>query len=132
MWRDLERICDSLGIPFRKPTVFPRNGLLSARLACLSSEETWLPEFVRQIFLANFAHDRDIANPAVIASALEAVGQPVSLIHSARSAEAKAKLRAASEAAVSLEIFGAPTFLVDSELFWGNDRLETAIAWACR
>ena len=132
MWRDLERVCESLGIPFRKPTVFPRNGLLSARLACLFSEEIWLPEFVRQMFLANFAHDREIADPAVIASALEAVRQPASLVNSARSPEAKAKLRTATERAVLLEIFGAPSFLVGSELFWGNDRLETAIAWACR
>jgi 2-hydroxychromene-2-carboxylate isomerase len=62
IWRDLQRVCDALGIPFRKPSVFPRNGLLAGRLACLFSEEPWLPEFVRYIFLANFAHDRDISN----------------------------------------------------------------------
>lgn len=130
MWRDLERICESLGLSFRKPTVFPRNGLLAARLACLFLEEPWLPEFVRQIFLANFALDRNIADPTVIASVLEALGQPASRMSSAHSPEAKAKLRTATERAISLQIFGAPSFLVGSELFWGNDRLETAIAWA--
>jgi 2-hydroxychromene-2-carboxylate isomerase len=132
MWRDLERICESSGIPFRKPTVFPRNGLVAARLACSFAEESWLPEFVRRMFLANFAQDRDIADPAVLASALEAVGQPASLMSHAHSPEAKAKLRRATERAVSHEIFGAPSFLVGSELFWGNDRLETAMAWARR
>jgi 2-hydroxychromene-2-carboxylate isomerase len=34
--------------------------------------------------------------------------------------------------AVKLGIFGAPSFVVASELFWGNDRLETAISWAKR
>jgi 2-hydroxychromene-2-carboxylate isomerase len=132
MWRDLERICESLGVPFRKPTVFPRNGVVAARLACLFLEEPWLPEFVRRMFLANFAHDRDIAGPTVLASALEAAGQSASLMSRAHSPEAKAQLWTATERAVSLEIFGAPSFLVGSELFWGNDRLETAIAWAGR
>ena len=132
MWRDLERVCESHGIPFRKPSVFPRNGLLAARLACLFSEEPWLPEFVRHIFLANFVHDRDISDASVVECVLETIGQPASLTSSARSPEAKAKLRKAIERALSLGIFGAPSFLVDSELFWGNDRLETAIGWACR
>jgi 2-hydroxychromene-2-carboxylate isomerase len=132
MWRDLERICDSLSIPFQKPSVFPRSGLLAARLACLFSGESWLPEFVRQIFLANFAHDQDISNVSVVSSVLEAIGQSTNLIATARSPEAKAKLRAATERAVSLGIFGAPSFVVGSELFWGNDRLETAIGWASR
>ena len=132
MWRDLQRVCDTLSLPFRKPSVFPRNGLHAARLACLHSEETWLPEFVRQMFLANFAHDRDISDAAVVKSVLEAIGQPASLISSARSPDAKAKLRTATERAISLGIFGAPSFVVGSELFWGNDRLESAIAWAGR
>jgi 2-hydroxychromene-2-carboxylate isomerase len=34
MWRDLERVCDTLDLPFRRPSEFPRNGLLAARVAC--------------------------------------------------------------------------------------------------
>ncbi|MGH7872914.1 MAG: 2-hydroxychromene-2-carboxylate isomerase [Candidatus Binatia bacterium] len=132
MWRDLQRVCDSLAIPFRKPSVFPRSGLLAGRLACLFSEEPWLPEFVRHVFVANFADDRDISDPSVVRSVLEAIVQPTSLIDSAQSPDAKAKLRTATERAVSLGIFGAPTFVVGAELFWGNDRLESAIRWACR
>jgi 2-hydroxychromene-2-carboxylate isomerase len=131
MWRDLERLCESLAIPFRKPSVFPRNSVRVARLACLFSEEPWLPEFVRQMFLANFAHDRDISDPAVVASVLEIVGQRPSLVTLAQSNEAREKLRTATDHAASVGIFGAPSFLVGSELFWGNERLETAMAWAC-
>ena len=130
MWRDLERTCAALGLPFRRPSQFPRNGLLAARIACAHQDEPWLPEFVRHVYLANFAHDRDIADPSVIASILEALDQPRSVREAADSAEAKAALRAQTERAQALGIFGAPTFLVDSELFWGNDRLEDAIAWA--
>jgi 2-hydroxychromene-2-carboxylate isomerase len=131
MWRDLERSCDSLGIPFKRPSQFPRNGLRAARIACWFSEEPWLPEFVRQVYLANFAHDRDISDPSVIAAIVAALGQPASAA-AAESTDAKAKLRAETERAQALGIFGAPSFVVDSELFWGNDRLETALAWARR
>jgi 2-hydroxychromene-2-carboxylate isomerase len=130
MWRDLERTCAARGIPFRRPSQFPRNGLLAARIACVHQDEPWLPEFVRQVYLANFAHDRDIAEPAVIAAILEALDQPPGVREAGDSAEAKAALRAQTERARALGIFGAPTFLVGSELFWGNDRLEDALAWA--
>jgi 2-hydroxychromene-2-carboxylate isomerase len=132
MWRDLERVCAALGIPFRRPSRFPRNGLLAARVACWFREEPWTPEFVRQVYLANFAHDREISDPAVLGSILEASGQPASRLAAAESSEAKARLRAETERAEALGIFGAPTFVVESELFWGNDRLESALAWARR
>jgi 2-hydroxychromene-2-carboxylate isomerase len=132
MWRDLERICAELDLPMRRPSQFPRGSLLAARLACWFEREPWLPEFVRQVYLANFAHDRDIADPSVIGEILAALNQPPSTLAAAESAEAKAKLRAQSERAQALGIFGAPSFVADAELFWGNDRLETAVAWAQR
>jgi len=132
MWRDLERVCEELGIPFRRPSQFPRNGLLAARLACWFSQEPWLPEFVRRVYLANFAEDRDISDPAIVGCIVQELGQPVGLLATAESSEAKSKLRAETERAQALGIFGAPAFVVGSELFWGNDRLEAAIAWAHR
>jgi 2-hydroxychromene-2-carboxylate isomerase len=132
MWRDLERVCAALGLPFRRPSRFPRNGLLAARLACCFAEEPWLPELVRQVYLANFAHDREISDPSVLGSILEMLGQPASLLESAEAAGAKSRLRAETERAQALGVFGAPAFVVERELFWGNDRLEAAIAWARR
>ena len=47
--------------------------------------------------------------------------------------ENKARLRSETEEAQRIGIFGAPSFVTaDGELFWGNDRLETALAWARR
>lgn len=131
MWRDVERVCKSLGVPFRRPSQFPRNGLLAARVACWFRSEPWLPEFVRQVYVANFAHDRDISDPSVIGGVLGAVGQPANLLEAVESSKAKAKLRAETERAQGLGIFGAPTFVVGTELFWGNDRMEAAVKWAC-
>jgi 2-hydroxychromene-2-carboxylate isomerase len=130
MWRDLERLCASLGIPFRKPARFPRNGLLAARVACAFEEETWLAEFSRRVYTANFAEDLDIAKADVLIDCLNGlVDDPVSILAAARGAEAKARLRANTERAGELGIFGAPTFIAGDEVFWGNDRLEAALAW---
>lgn len=132
MWRDVERVCDGLGIPFQRPSQFPRNGLLASRLACWFDREAWLPELVRRVYRANFAEDRDISDVPVLASVLGSLGlNAEATLSQAQSPEAKAKLRQQTDRAREAGIFGAPSFLVDGELFWGNDRLEAAIAW-CR
>ena len=133
MWRDLERICADLELPFRQPSQFPRNSVLAARVACRFAAEPWLPDFVRAVFRANFADDRDISQPAVLERCLADLDLPgVALLQEAWSPAHKALLRAQTEQAVALGIFGAPTFLVGDELFWGNDRLDRALTWATR
>jgi 2-hydroxychromene-2-carboxylate isomerase len=131
MWRDLERICAAHAVPFRKPSQFPRNGLLAARVACRFSEAPWLPAFVRAVYRANFAEDRDIAAPETIARCLADAGQDAdALLAQAQSPESKTLLRAQTEEAIRLGIFGAPSFVVGAELFWGHDRLADALDWA--
>ncbi len=133
MWRDMERLCTKYGIPFARPSRFPRDGLLAARVACLASAklEPWLPEFVRAVFRANFAEDRDIGDAAEIRSILDSLGQPgAQLVEQARAPGNKRRLREQTQRAKELGIFGAPSFMVGEELFWGNDRLEDALAWA--
>ncbi len=129
MWRDLERLCANLGIPFRKPSQFPRNGLPAARIACLSGTD-WIPQFVRNVYTANFAEDVDISEPSVLLNCLSGlVADPTAVLAAARAEDAKARLRRNTESAIEIGIFGAPTFVVGNELFWGNDRLETALEW---
>ncbi len=133
MWRDIERQCAKYRIPFTKPSRFPRNGLLAARAACLAKATSarWLPEFVRAVFRANFAEDREIGDPAELRSILDSLGQPgAQLVEQTQAPESKLRLRDQSQRAKNLGIFGAPNFVVGEELFWGNDRLEDALAWA--
>jgi len=133
MWRDLERICAAQGIALTRPGAFPRNGLLAARVCARFADAPWLPEFVRRVYAANFALDRDIATPEVVADCLAAIGQDAAaILAAAQSQETKALLRAQSDEAVRLGLFGAPTFMVGGEMFWGNDRLDEALAWAAQ
>jgi 2-hydroxychromene-2-carboxylate isomerase len=131
MWRDLERICRRESLPFVKPSAFPRNGLAAARVATAALAEPWCAEFIRRVYHANFAEDREISNPDVLASILDALGQrSTDVLARAQSDETKQRLRAQTEEATLVGIFGAPSFVIEGELFWGNDRLEAAIDWA--
>ncbi len=134
MWRDLERLCGDLGIPFRRPSPFPQNSLLAARVAIALDGERWHDEFCRAVFRAQFGEGRRIDDPAVIGDLLNTVGAPPgATFERAGSDPIKQRLRGQTEEAGRLGIFGAPTFIApDGELFWGNDRLEAALAWAKR
>jgi uncharacterized protein (DUF924 family)/2-hydroxychromene-2-carboxylate isomerase len=130
MWRDLARLCAAYGLPLRQPSVFPRNGLLAARVACAGADAPWLPAFVRAVYTANFADDRDIADPAVLSALLTELGQePEPMLAAAQSPAIKEALRAQTEEAIGRGIYGAPSFTIGDELFWGNDRLEAALAY---
>lgn len=130
MWRDMKRICQGSCLPFKRPSVFPRNGVVAARVACLFADAGWLPAFVRAVYAANFEHDQDISTTATIEQCLISAGQdPAGILPAAQEPPAKAKLRAQTEEATQFGVFGAPSFISGRELFWGNDRLEDALSW---
>jgi 2-hydroxychromene-2-carboxylate isomerase len=132
MWKDMERQCAKLGVPFCKPSRFPRPSLLATRIALtLEAEPARVAEFVRRVYLANFHDDADTTNDDVIRSVLQSVvlSDSEAVLAQATSAQTKERLRQRSEEALARGIFGAPTFLIGSELYWGNDRLEDALAY---
>lgn len=130
MWRDLERLCIALQIPFCKPSRFPRRSLLATRVACALEDSDRLADFTRRVYVANFSEDRDIAEPEVLLQCLNGlVEDPAAILTTAYGPEAKARVRRNTERAITLGIFGAPTFVVGEEMFWGNDRLEAALQW---
>ena len=131
MWRDVTRRASRHGLVFLKPSTFPRNGLLAARVALVGLGEGWSPAFTRAVFSAEFTEDRDIAEWAVLREILESLQQnPDRVLARAQAAETKAELRERSETAEARGIFGAPSFIVGDELFWGDDRLEEAVEYA--
>ena len=133
MWRDLERICGDLSIPLERPLRFPQNGLKAARIAIAHENEEWMPAFSRAVFLANFAEGKDISADAVLSGALAQLGvDPVAALAAAQAPRNKDRLREQTDEAIARGIFGAPSFVVGDELFWGNDRLERALDWALR
>jgi 2-hydroxychromene-2-carboxylate isomerase len=103
-------------------------------VALAGAEEAWFQDFCRSVFRGEFGAGQNVADPAVIAAILEKLGVAAEPhLAAAQSPEVKARLKSETEEAQRLGIFGAPSFTTrDGELFWGNDRLEAAVAWVSR
>jgi 2-hydroxychromene-2-carboxylate isomerase len=135
MWRDLERVCADLSLPpMRRPEPFPQNSILAARVALVALAQPWGEDFCRPVFSAEFADGRRIDDPETMSAILSKLKvEPSAVLGAAVSDDNKARLRVQTEEAQRLGLFGAPSFTTaDGELFWGNDRLEQALAWAKR
>jgi 2-hydroxychromene-2-carboxylate isomerase len=132
MWRDLARICEAEGLPLTLPPVrFPQNGLKAARLALAGESDGWMPSFTRAVYTANFAGQKDISDDAMLADILRNLGVDANAaIATANTPENKDRLKQQTGEAAARGIFGAPSFLIGDEVFWGNDRLQQAIDFA--
>jgi 2-hydroxychromene-2-carboxylate isomerase len=132
MWRDLARLWADLSLPFQQPEAFPQSSLVAARVALVGLAETWGEAFCRAVFSAEFGEGRRIDARAVIDNILADLRLDAErVLAMAQTEETKARLRGQTAEAQRLGLFGAPSFVtVDGELFWGNDRLERALAWA--
>jgi 2-hydroxychromene-2-carboxylate isomerase len=129
MVREIERLTAARGLPFRLPSPFPQNSLYAARLALIGHDEGWGPAFTRAVFTSQFSAGADISDKKALAAILTRMGlDAASLLARIDRPETKERLRQQTEVAQELGIFGAPSFLARDELYWGDDRLEQAIA----
>jgi 2-hydroxychromene-2-carboxylate isomerase len=132
MWRDMARWSEFLKLPkFVPPQTFPAHPLAASRIA-IALDDAARPDFTRAVYCAEFTEGKDIAHSATLNGILKKLGlDPAATVAKSGEQPVKDKLRANTEEAAKLEIFGAPNFVTeDGELFWGNDRLEQALAWA--
>lgn len=128
--RDVERLAAKQGLKLRWPSNYPRNGLLGARVARVVPAER-RPMLTLAIYRASFVEDREIAEMVVIRDVLTRSGfDAEATLKAALADDNKKALGADVERAIALGIFGAPSFIVGGELFWGNDRLALALDWA--
>ena len=134
MARDIGRIAGARGLVFHIPDPFPAHSLAAARIAMVAEAEGWIEPFTRAVFAAEFAAREDIASTEVLDLILSGLGHdPARISAASETPENKAALRERTEAAAQKGIFGAPAFVTaDGELFWGDDRLEQALAWVKR
>lgn len=128
MWHDLQRVCNEHDLEFHRPSRFPRNSVLAARIVCAFESAPWIGEFIRQVFSANFVLDLDISDPEVLSEPLRLLDQdPENVMLAATGANAKSKLRISTSNAQKIGIFGAPSFVVGDEMYWGNEHLNKVI-----
>lgn len=122
--------CRELALPWRPPGRFPRSALLALRVAMLGAEQRWIGAYCRRIASLNFALACDLEDPDLIEQLLSELWLPAQqIIAEAQSETNRQALRAQTETARALGLCGAPSFIVDGELFRGNDRLDDALAY---
>jgi 2-hydroxychromene-2-carboxylate isomerase len=129
--RDMARQCRKYGLPWVDPNPFPRLGLYALRIALLGAGEPWIAAFCRRVMERNYGRGEDINQAESLAPILTELGLPASeILDQARAESTKILLREQTEEARARGIFGAPTFFVGTEMFWGNDRLDDALLFA--
>ncbi len=129
MWRDMERLCTARGLPLRRPDPFPQNSLRAARLV-LAADLHDRAKLVRAIFDAEFGNGLDISDESVLFNCLISSGLPSDLMDRTQTPDIKNALFGQVDRAKTLGIFGAPSFIVGDELYWGDDRLDEALSYA--
>ncbi len=131
VWQDMARQCRKYGLRWTRPSTFPRMSVLPARVALLGADQPWIGAFCRRVMELNFALDQDINAPERLAPILNELGLPApDILREAQAEPTKSRLREQTEEARRRGIFGAPTFFVRGEMFWGNDRLDDALLFA--
>jgi 2-hydroxychromene-2-carboxylate isomerase len=134
MWRDIARRAAGYGLSPRLPAPYPIADLpLANQIALLGMAEGWGIAYVTETYRLWFDEGLVAGAEPNLALALRASGQsPDDVLARAGSDVAVAALAAETARAETQGIFGSPSFVVDDEVFWGDDRLDDAIAWRQR
>jgi 2-hydroxychromene-2-carboxylate isomerase len=131
MWQDMDRQCRKYGLRWTRPSIFPRVGVLAARVALLGADQPWMAAYCRRVMELNFVLNEDMNSPIQLSPILAQLGlSAADILAQAQAEPTKSLLRKQTEQARARGIFGAPTFFVGAEMFWGNDRLDDALLFA--
>jgi len=127
MMDDLGRFAARYGVPFVMNPHFPFNTLMLMRGAVglqMRDPERFVP-YVDAVYKAIWADAKNMNDPDVIGQVLQAAGfNPIHLIALAGDQAVKDRLKAITQGAVERGVFGAPTFFIDGQMHWGQDRLD--------
>jgi 2-hydroxychromene-2-carboxylate isomerase len=125
---ELQRFSAALGIPLNlHPAHFPVAGDPAARLIIAVDLHDGVEAamgFTARVMAGVWAEERDIAEPRTLAAMLAESGLPARRLEDAQSLDVQERYDANTRDAIELGVFGAPTYVIDGELFWGQDRLD--------
>src|SRR5690349_19415424 len=125
MTLEMRRNAERTGIPFRMNSRFPVNSLHLMRGAIVAQEEGTLQAYSDAVFKAIWQEDKDLLDSPTLGAVLGGVGIDAKRLME-RTAEqgVKDKLKANTDEAAQRGAFGAPTFFVGGDMYWGFDRLD--------
>ena len=131
MWRDVERRAAQFGIPFKGVLPYPITpSTLPHRVGLVASREGWCPRFTQAAYRGWFLEHKELGQSKHLAEAIASLGRnPQAVLAEAEAPQIQAILTSETDEARRLGIFGSPTFVIDEEIFWRDDRLEIALDW---
>ncbi len=131
MWRDIERRAAKYHIHAKLPAPYPISDLpLANQVALLGMQDGWGKAFTQNLYRIWFEDGVEAGSESALTEALHRCQQDPRLILSrARGPDITQALEAETATAVRLGVFGAPSFVVRGEVFWGDDRLDDALSW---
>lgn len=134
MWRDIERRAYSYGFEAKVPAPYPLKKFDFANsVAVLGAQEGWCAEYVSATYRRWFVDGLEPGSEPNVSESLREIGlKPGNVLKLAADDKIQKAYLKQTEQAQSKNIFGSPSFIVDDELFWGDDRLEDAVNWAQR
>tara|TARA_A100001011_G_scaffold376178_1_gene438510 strand:+ start:303 stop:899 length:597 start_codon:yes stop_codon:yes gene_type:complete len=132
MWRDIERRAKSYGFFAKTPVPYPLSEFdLANQIAILGLEEGWGIDYVRLTYKKWFQEGKEPAiDPSISEVCDELKLNKNEIIAAAKDQIIQNKYLSNTDSARNNKIFGSPSFVVNSEIFWGDDRMEDAIAWS--
>lgn len=122
--KDVKDWSEHYGVALSFPSVFPFNSVKAVRGAIIAEREGKLPDYTQTVFRACWGEGKDISDLQSLGTIAESVGlDREKFLAGIEDPEVKEDLKRRTAEAVERGAFGLPTFFVDGEMFWGNDRL---------
>jgi 2-hydroxychromene-2-carboxylate isomerase len=130
-FRDVHRRAAMYGFAFEGDAPYPlKNSDLANRVAVVGAREGWCADYTRATYRRWFVDKQECGAEPNLSDSLREIGEdPRRILALAETDETTRAYAAATDEARRLGIFGAPSFVIGAELFWGNDRLEQAVGW---
>lgn len=125
LFKDLARWASFYGVPFQFPKSFPVNSIAPERAGIAADKAGKGAEFAKAVMTAHWGEGRDISQPEEIKAVAASIGlDGEAIVAATQDPAVKDALKANTAEAIKRGAFGAPTFFVGNDMFWGNDRLE--------
>ena len=131
MWRDVQRRANFYGFDAKVPAPYPLKEFdLANKVAILGKDQGWIKEYTILTYKKWFLEHFEPGSEPNLSSTLREIGlDPDKIINLAQANEIEQKYLKNTEMAKNKGIFGSPSFTVENEVFWGDDRCEDAIKW---
>lgn len=125
---ELARFSRHLGLPLNpKPKFFPVSGDDAARLIIAVDQHDGTDAAMKlcaAVFSAVWVGERNIADPKALDTLLAECGLPAKRMEQSLSQTVQERYEDYTQQAIDAQVFGAPSYVVDGEIFWGQDRLD--------